>query len=286
MNIIRFKGGLGNQMFQYAFGKAMELHGLEVAYDTSFYSRNKHLRQFELTEVFKKINLTIIPEIEYLKLENEWEIVKKNKNSYINNIIDANKRLFYIEYGHSQFYEEVYSFTNCVYVGYWQTEKYFSSIKKTINCDFEFTVKEMKLKENAQCILDNNLYGVHIRRGDFLGTQHEVCDENYYIRALKIVKSLDANANFIFFSDDYEWIKKQKFVSEKDIIQSSSEYIDYKDWYDMYLMSQCKGNVISNSSFSWWGAWLGSGTKMVIAPRKWYKNDKAPYIHCDNWMLI
>jgi len=286
MNIIRFKGGLGNQMFQYAFGVAMEKYGKTVAFDTEFYRRHRELRQFELKKVFPSINFESIGENEYRLLEREWEEIKKNQELLRQNITDVEKRAFYIEEGHSKYKDDVWSYKNCVYVGYWQTEKYFHSVEESIRKDFSFSVCDDELKSRAEYIQQNKMYGVHIRRGDFVGTQHEVCDRDYYCKAIQYIKEKNANARFVFFSDDLKWVSEQKLQSKNDLIQNASEFRNYQDWYDMYLMTMCQGIIISNSSFSWWGAWLAGRDKLVIAPRKWYMHDVAPDIYCANWVKI
>ena len=284
MNIIRFKGGLGNQMFQYAFGYAMAMRGKNVKYSTGFYRRHTEMRQFELARVFPHLNIPQISDKEFEDRENIWENLKKS-NEYYAEVDYREKKLFYIEKGHSEFDDDVWNYDDCVYVGYWQSEKYFADIANQIKYLYSFRIKESALLELSNTI-NNRFYGVHIRRGDYLNSVHEVCDIDYYISAMNYIKESDSNARFIFFSDDSKWINEQSFVTEKDIIQSDIGYGHYCDWYDMFLMTKCKGNIISNSSFSWWGAWLAENDGIVIAPSRWYKYDAAPDIYLNGWVLI
>ena len=91
---------------------------------------------------------------------------------------------------------------------------------------------------------------------------------------------------FVFFSNDMEWVKYH-FNKTNIIICEAKLFEHYEDWYDMYLMTLCRGNIIANSSFSWWGAWLNKNTApVVLAPNKWFNGLETPDIWCDNWIRI
>lgn len=103
---------------------------------------------------------------------------------------------------------------------------------------------------------------------------------------MNYMKKIFPDVHFVFFSDDIEWVK-YNFDFENMIICVPELFMEYKDWYDMYLMTLCKGNIIANSSFSWWGAWLNQNPdKIIVAPKLWLNNKKTPDIWCDGWNRI
>ena len=100
------------------------------------------------------------------------------------------------------------------------------------------------------------------------------------------MKDKVGNCKFIFFSNDMEWVKRNYNI-ENAIYVNSTLFDNYQDWYDMYLMSMCKHNIIANSTFSWWGAWLNSNKeKIVIAPNKWVNLCDYKDIYPDDWIKM
>ena len=158
--------------------------------------------------------------------------------------------------------------------GYWQNEKYFNDIEKVILKEFtlknEFLIKNKKLKET---IKNTNSISIHIRRSDYIKNKktneiHGVCTTDYYQKAIKKIIENNNNIHIFVFSDDILWAKNNlKFNFPISFI------VGNKDYEDLILMSLCKHNIIANSSFSWWGAWLNKNPKkIVIAPQRWFNN--------------
>jgi hypothetical protein len=149
--------------------------------------------------------------------------------------------------------------------GYFQSEKYFEGIQDLVRFYFEptdFVIEKLKSKYGN--IFDNSC-AVHVRRGDFVGNKtHQVCDLNYYNRAIELIKSKTQIDNFLIFSDDITWCKAN--------FSSTFHFIDGNlDVEDLFLISMAKNQIISNSSFSWWGAWLNKNPdKIIIAPQRWF----------------
>ena len=141
--------------------------------------------------------------------------------------------------------------------GYFQSEKFFAHIRDELLKDFEFNNTENMI------IPQGDYVAIHVRRGDYvsLTEHHPVCSLEYYEKAM----SMFPNFNFVVVSDDLNWCKKQKIF--KDCI-----FLDTNNLAnDMYIMTIARHNVIANSSFSWWGAWLNQKyDKIVIAPKKWF----------------
>ncbi len=113
-----------------------------------------------------------------------------------------------------------------------------------------------------------------------------ICTKDYYLRAIEYIRKIEPNSKLIFFSDDLEWVK-DNFDIPNAIYCSKNLFEHYEDWYDMYLMSKCRHNIIANSSFSWWGAWLNQNKeKIIVAPSKWIRYAKTPDIWCEGWVSL
>lgn len=176
--------------------------------------------------------------------------------------------------------------------GYWQTYKYADEIRKHL-------IQDLKLKEpldqNTLDVMSNigntNSISLHIRRGDYVTDAktskiHDVCDLEYYRKAVDIVSKKIKNPQFFIFSDDIEWAKKNLKIQYPMVFVSDLKIEDYEE---MILMSKCKHNIIANSSFSWWGAWLNTyDDKVVVAPQKWSNRHKKDYKNLipNTWIKI
>ena len=279
MIIINISAGLGNQMFMYAFGRAMSLkHKKALILDISNLE-NDNLRSYGLQHLFLPKEVKLLSEDQLL--EKRCKIKKKVMNIYakllgysyenINDVLKLNK-LGYFYYSGRKYIPEI-RLSNariCYFYGMFQCEKYFHEYKEVIckelkvsECVNDFCkniVQEME-QENSVC--------VHIRRGDYLKSKiHNVCGDNYYRDAIEKMESIVENPRFYIFTDDPEWAK-QHYPSEKYRIVSSSN----TDYEDLYCMYHCKHFIISNSTFSWWAQYLGEAEdKVVIAPERWYNN--------------
>jgi hypothetical protein len=175
---------------------------------------------------------------------------------------------------------------NVKLVGHFQSEKYFMNYKTEILKLFEIddTTKNYLL-EKYGVIINQDTCSIHIRRGDYLGlpTHHPTQSIDYYKNAIQIVGE---KKHFLVFSDDIEWCKENfNFLNNKTFIS------DNKDYEDLYLMSLCKNNIIANSTFSWWGAWLNNNeNKKVIIPSKWFgvynSHLNTNDLYCDKWIKL
>jgi len=270
MIITRLLGGIGNQMFQYAAGRRLAyIHKTRLRLDISEFSHYK-LREFSL-DCFN-INA---------------EIVSINKISKLWFKLFPFKRrpaVYYFE-KHTQFDPHVLDLPDNTYLsGYWQSEKYFLDIEEIIKR--EFTPKNLPDKYNMYLLKNINKaesVSIHIRRGDYVSNPqtsayHGLCSLEYYQKAIQIIRKMVKSPQVFIFSDDIAWAKKNL------AIDSPIFYVEHnrgeKDYEDLRLMSACKHNIIANSSFSWWGAWLNKNkNKIVISPRKWFGD---PSINTDD----
>lgn len=165
--------------------------------------------------------------------------------------------------------------------GYFQSEKYFKDIEHIIRSKLRFkrdTFGEQGIIYKDQ-ILNCNSVGLHVRRGDYLSSSlHNVCNMKYYSKSIAYIQDQIASPYFFIFSDDIEWCRENFHIPHCIFVNihaaKKNPIIDFQ------LMSLCKHNIISNSSFSWWAAWLnGNREKLVVAPNRWFnderKNDQA-----------
>jgi hypothetical protein len=155
---------------------------------------------------------------------------------------------------------------NFIIDGFFQSEKYFKNNRKEI-LDLvripEFVA--VKISEKYSKFLHEKTTSIHVRRGDYLNhpNHHPVQSLTYYLNAIDLLK--DKTDLFVIFSDDIEWCKINLNLENAIYIE------DEKDYIELYLMSFCKNNIIANSSFSWWGAWLNENPdKTVIGPKNWF----------------
>ncbi len=273
MIIVRLNGGLGNQMFQYACGRRLSIiHKTELSFDTKFLEdrtprNNFTFRDYELG-AFKRINF------QKCDVKNILRFYKTDMYSRILRKIAKPK--IYSEQGR-QFNPDILTAVSSAYLdGYWQSEKYFEDFEEVIRSDFSFQSypENDYVREIISYILESNSVSVHVRRGDYVSNQiaksiYATLSCDYYKKAIEYCSEKVKDAKFFIFSDDPEFIKA-KFSGIKNLIIVHHKY-SIENYVDMKLMSLCKHNIIANSSYSWWGAWLNrNSNKMVVAPGIWY----------------
>lgn len=292
MDIVRFKGGLGNQMFQYAFMEALKSKGRVVKASLGGYTKSPSIREFSLQNVFANIRLECVSEDEFNEIDEQWKKIKQNEQEMIKFCDDYENRFFWVENVIKEpatYQSKVFITQNCTFVGYWQSEKYFKTIRNRLVEAFQFTGVTGELKKVADMLTDNSYTSIHVRRGDYLlnpNVYMDVCTQEYYFRAIEYIKQKNPDSKFICFSDDMEWVKENINI-QNVLCYEKKMFNKYEDWYDMYLMSKCQNNIIANSSFSWWAAWLNQNSdKIVIAPKRWHKNNDTPDIWCDGWIRL
>lgn len=289
MKIVNILGGLGNQMFEYAMYLALKnIHPEEKIYCSinSFKGYGLH-NGYELYRIFGiKVNEPSLLELANLAYPfinyKSWQIMQhffpKRKSMTL---------------GTTQIpfdYNEILRTDSVFYDGYWQNENNFKSIRDVVLEKFSFpdfdTVKNVRLKEVLE---KENSVSLHVRRGDYLKEPAMcVCTPKYYERAITMMNDIVHPTMYCIFSDDVVWCKKEL----KQILGNVKvEFVDWNNgsnsYRDMQLMSLCSHNIIANSSFSWWGAWLNKNiNKVVIAPEQWMnrplKNDPI----CESWLRV
>lgn len=275
MIIVRIIGGLGNQMFQYAAGRRLAaVHNTVLKLDTSdFADYNLHsygLSVFNINELFatqEEIQLLKKPESGSLRKMFEKLLRRPSK--------PEKKHIREKQYC---FDPQILSLPESIYLdGYWQSEKYFADIADVIKKEFTVTLPQTDTNlELAQHISSCDSVSLHVRRGDYVtdaktNTVHGTCDLEYYARCIAHLTQKIQHPCFFIFSDEPEW-------AEKNIkIDYPVTFIDHngpeKNYEDLRLMSQCRHHIIANSSFSWWGAWLGQHQGTIsYAPARWFSS--------------
>lgn len=273
--MVRISGGLGNQMFQYAFARALQIRGNRIyMHWHPHHSKSEH-NGFELDRVFQTQLSDRIPLVSQSPLKRGQALWQRKT---------ARKREVHELQFQAHFLETQTGYLD----GYWQSEQYFESISDKICADFEFKpLKGPKNFELQQQLTQRESCSIHIRKGDYVGHPElgSICDQAYYNNALNELDARHPHCLLVVFSDDIEF--------SKDLLKGR-ENIHFCDWnhgddswMDMTLMGRCTHHIIANSSFSWWGAWLTKSVGLTLAPKVWSSKFKHQTEVChNNWLLV
>lgn len=269
MIIVRLKGGLGNQMFEYALARRISIEkNIELKIDTSFL-------EAEAKDYTKR-------GLELFKFNINAEIATNKEIKSI--LMQGWKNIFYPVWikdrGIDKFFKKKLGSNDLYLDGYWQSYFYFESIIDIIGNDF--TVKQPLKGDYFEYITNQinntNSVSLHFRRGEYVdnpkvNSHHGICPIEYYHNSIDYIAKTVVNPHLFVFSDDIEWVK----ANFKSILPIT--FIDYSDndlLSDFRLMSMCKHNIIANSSYSWWAAWLNKNkNKIIVAPKRWYINERS-----------
>lgn len=289
MNIVQIRSGLGNQMFQYAFYLALKHHQPDTKIDVSIFRYRPSHNGYELERIFD-----IQPEHATLAERNHMADVGKDWFSELRRAIGWKRHTtgrFITEPDPAQGWRpDLLHVDNSYLQGYWQTEKYFQEVADQVRHDFTFRLPlPAEAEETAAKIKSRNSVSVHIRRGDYLKKRriddYNVCSAGYYRRAVEYIQSRIDSPVFYVFSDEPEWGQTQKIFPKDTIFVSGHE--GRNAYIDMQLMSLCRHHIIANSSFSWWGAWLGQQEDTItLAPNIWFRHHNRPDILPSGWNTL
>ncbi len=164
-------------------------------------------------------------------------------------------------------------------MGWYQNEGYFKGISDSVRKDFNLK-KNLLIPDSLRGSL--NTVSIHVRRGDFVKGGWCI-SEDYYDNAIKLMKQKVRNPIFVVFTDDVEWVKSKMFKNNECLF--AHDLGKYSACEELVLMSKCRHNIIANSTFSWWGAWLNDNEeKVVISPKTWTPRQKNP--NCNDWICI
>jgi len=292
MNKVLLYGGLGNQMFQYALNLALNQRGVKSRVSISQYFGHVHHNGFDMSHAFN-LQLPFGVSVQDFLLANGGPIFK-NKLSYfvLRQVLKMQAKTSDLYREKKEFIkdENVFSQRDVTFMGTWQDEAYFGGIEKEVRRCFEFKKPtDSKNISLSSEISNRNAVSIHVRRGDYLnpiwaGSHMVIKDKAYFEDAAALIEDRIGEAHFYIFSDDMAWVKE-------NIRLSNCTYVDHNSgknsYLDMYLMSLCKHNIISNSTFSWWGAWLNQNPdKIVVMPDRWLQNNSAQGIFPSQWVKL
>lgn len=285
-------GGLGNQMFQFSCGRALSLR-----FEQEFYVAQDLFQKYPLHNGYELQDAfdlkTKIVSKKNLKDLLGWQAPTLMRKFLGRRKMDWAVNKNWINEPQHSYWNGINNLNFPIYLhGYWQSEKYFNDITDVIRNDFSFatTLSDLDL-EVLEKIKIHTAVSVHVRRGDYtIGKNTKVfaqTDIEYYHRAINFLSRQNSNLKFFIFSDDPDWVK-QNLIIDSELIEIVSHNLGKNSANDMRLMSNCEHHIISNSSFSWWGAWLNpSSRKIVIAPKKWFLNDTdAVDIVPSKWLMM
>ena len=269
----RLIGGLGNQMFQYAAGRSLAIvNNCELKLDISGFENYSLHNGYELDLFDIRADIASAKEISRLVTS------QSRLSRFLYRKLNIKKKTHFIEKAFI-FDANFFDVKQPVYIdGYWQSYKYFESIELQLRQELSLKKPFSNINlQIAEQISNVNAVSIHIRRGDYVSNKHTnsvhgVCSLDYYRAAIEAVSARVENPVFFVFSDDISWVKNNLAIDLQCI------FIDHnvggQSYNDMYLMRLCQHHIIANSSFSWWGAWLGiNPNKIVIAPKQWFTND-------------
>ena len=277
MIITRIHGGLGNQLFEYAAGRRLaHTRNTNLKLDISSLLEASTKRHFGLE--FFNIQATIATPDEIREVNVIDTGRKKRLLWNFRHMFGVTPLYFFREKG-LPFEPRILQAPDNTYLhGHWQSEKNFKDIEPILRSEFMVTVPQTGINAKmAQQITTSNAVSMHIRRTDYVSNEtfsniYNVCDDNYYKRAVQYISEKTKDPTFFIFSDDIAWAKANIRLSFLTVFVDIND--DSKNFEDLRLMSQCKHNIIANSTFSWWGAWLNSNPeKIIVAPKKWFGVD-------------
>ena len=255
MNLyVYLQGGLGNQMFQYAAGvSALKEYSqfTNLKLDTSFYAGQE---------------------------------VKVVKDGLTGRNYDLD--VFNLSYNDVEEAPEGATLLK----GWFQNIEEFANVENLVRDEFKFNIDFSDETKRIESLIasETNTIAVHVRRGDYLYNPnclayHGVLGKEYYDEAIRMMNSTYTNPHYFVFSEDIEWCREN--IKAPNVTIVGPECNDYKDTGHLYLMTKCKSHIIANSSFSWWGAWLGR-TQWTIGPKQWKTDGTGSDIMLEEWVKI
>lgn len=307
VNIIRMSGGLGNQMFQYALYMKLKAMGKEIKFDDINEYRGDNAKPIMLSVFGIQIPRATWDEINAFT-DGSMELTQRIRRKF------TGRRA--IEYTEEGFYDpKVLTFDSMYLRGSFQSERYFEDIVGEVRKAYQFpALEDMHLPDKlyqgtVECLkqIENTLsVSLHMRRSDSRPDEElyeGICTEQYYEGAVRFIQERYPDAVFYIFSNEPKWVKnwvdnliesqmkegmtkqEKSALQEKFVmVEANTEYTAY---LDMQLVTRCRHNIISNSSFSWWGAWLNDNPdKIVIAPDRWKNNVESDEIYTKGMVLI
>ena len=263
--VVKLLGGLGNEMFQFSYGKYLKCNNINVYYDSTWaFLTNRELRITKMNIEVSLINRFFGFFLYFLNRINFLFFVNREKTSYS--------------------YQDFSSFPFVYYVGFWQHISYIKYNKSYLQKCFQYSINNYLIKDLISTITTNSV-GIHVRRGDYVNNLlHETIGVKYFFDAIEYIRDKVKEPSFFIVSDDINWCKM-------NLIFENCTYIDFSknEFEDFEVLKNCHHKIISNSSFSWWGAYLNMNLPNVYYPSKWFsdkKNSETDDLCPDHWIEI
>ncbi len=291
MIVVKLIGGLGNQLFQYAAGRALAArHGVELRLDLSGLEEDSGLRYTQRHYELDAFDLAVTR----AEKTDLGPFEDRRGNRLLRVLQRETPFLFskaYIAESGSSYHRQFKNYPANTYLdGFWQSERYFSEQEPLIRRELQFrqSVKDAAA-EWLPRLNSSNSVSLHVRRGDYVTSQaanqhHGTLSQDYYTKAVRHVTQVQPDIEIFVFSDDVSWCRKHlRFEVPVHFVEPGPAATA------MYLMSRCRHHIIANSSFSWWGAWLdGRNDKIVTVPPYWFTTKKTSDldIAAQGWTIL
>lgn len=299
MKIVNIIGGLGNQMFQYAFALAIKKANPQekVYVDTQhfhylfvkkFKTSNLH-NGYELDKLFPNVDIKKASVKELLRVT--YCIPNFVLSRVVRKFLPKRKSEYIAPLSESQTYKPgILSLSDISYYeGYWQVAKYYEDCKDELIHTFSHQSPNQYNAVLIKEISESNSVGIHIRRGDYLQspTYSGICDLDYYQKAIERILSDGRSHRFYIFSNDSDWCRLNilPLLKNSETVFVTGNTGKNSCW-DMFLMTYCEDLIIANSSFSWWGAFLNKRVNRVIAPYPWMNGRDTSGIYDSKWIKM
>lgn len=268
--VVHVAGGLANKMFHCALAIVLQNEGHKVSIDTESQKIEFEHDKLSLWGIFPRLNLSQMPPNKY-KYGGDMSLFGK----IMRRLPLITGERYYINHAHLYTENFISQIKHDGYIiGYFQNEQYFKKYDNKIREAFSFApILDERNIQLVNELLGANSVAIHVRKGDGYATWDEfkgTCPNDYYKKAVTYLKGKYQNLKFYVFTDSVIWVKENFSWLEYTLVDWNPS-VGWGNHFDMQLMSLCKHNIIANSTYSWWGAWLNSNPqKEVIAPMEWF----------------
>ncbi|MBR3496889.1 MAG: alpha-1,2-fucosyltransferase [Prevotella sp.] len=302
MIAVNIHQGLANQMFHYAFGRGLEAKGLDICFDQTNYKPAMPHEFIRLQDAFPHIEIRPMPKgrfrLVYLSPEERKKIKDHRLAFFFPRLLrklGIEKYIFEKRYAYSEGMEK-FATGNCIYRGHWQSEKYFIHCADDIRRQFSFLpFDEPRNKSLARQMANEHSVSIHLRKSpDYVESKVlgcGICDVDYYQNAIDYIRQYVAHPVFYVFTDNHQWVaQNMRFLKDFTVVDWNP-VSGPRSFRDMQLMSCCCHNIIANSTYSWWGAWLNPNPRKIVVAPKTYCNPINTFfaeqdILPDEWIKI
>lgn len=287
--IIRMTGGLANRMFQYCYYVFLRRHGIKVFVDYYKHVKWEH-EDISWKKIFSNAIIEQAPKKLIFQYGGGYDLLSKIRRHYLKNISSV-----YICPGAFTLPSDEILEKYRYIIGVCHNARMVESVREEVTNLFQFGAfvdKQNKLLEKK--IRTCNSVAIHVRKGkDYLASSlFHTCAIDYYNSAIDLIRKQVDNPQFFVFTDNTEWVKDNFSFFDYELVNHNPS-VGWGNHFDMQLMSNCKHNIIANSTYSWWGAFLNQNpSKIVIAPKKWFNSDNvvlnmnSDMAYCSQWILL